>query len=81
MVNCDAIDAVGRRVTLSWEVAHWYTPRPDVKRRSVFITALTPEAAGLTPTFAVPGLALNEYLHGAERSETLYGYASAGPRQ
>jgi hypothetical protein len=61
---------------MSWEVAHWYTPRADVKRRSVFITALNREAAELTPPFAVPDLPLRYYPYGVQYSEAVWGYAS-----
>jgi hypothetical protein len=76
VVDCDAVDASGREVHMSWEVAHWYTPRPDVKRRSVFITALNREAAELTPTYAVPDLPLRYYPIGMQYSEAIYGLAS-----
>lgn len=75
VVDCNAVDASGHEVHMSWEVAHWYTPRADVKRRNVFITALNREAAELTPTYAVPDLPLR-YYPDAEYSEAVWGYAS-----
>lgn len=75
VVDCNAIDASGHEVNLSWEVAHWYTPRADVKRRNIFITALNREAAELTPTYAVPDLPLRYYPN-AQYSEAVWGYAS-----
>jgi len=76
VVDCNAVDLSSHAVHMSWEVAHWYTPRSDLKRRSVFITALNREAAELTPTFAVPDLPLRYYPSGIHYSEAVYGLAS-----
>jgi len=61
VIDCAAIDRTGKRVTLSWEVGHNYSPRPGVKPRRITIYALTREAALLTPDLMPPGVRLESY--------------------
>jgi hypothetical protein len=77
VVDCHVVASSGRREVLSWEIAHWFSPNSRVPKRRLFICALTPEAAKLTPEFVPPGLSLKEYpSQRVLRSEFLYGWAS-----
>lgn len=61
VIDCLALDRTGRKITLSWEVGHNYSPRPDVERRKNSVYALTREAALLAPDLMPPGVTLESY--------------------
>lgn len=62
---------------LRWEVAHEYSPHPAIPKRALFVCALTPDAAVVTPMFAPPGLEPADYPGTSDRrSSTLYGWAT-----
>lgn len=79
VIDCTARTSQGQPVVLSWEVAHRYSPRGGVPRTPLLITALTREAATLTPQFVPSGFRLSDYPADRLRfrfSSALYGYAS-----
>jgi hypothetical protein len=61
VVDYSVVNSKGLPVTLSWEVGHNYSPRPDLPVRKLTVFALTREAASLTPDLMPPGVSLETY--------------------